>query len=315
MSAALVGAVGRILNIVLPLWARGPDEGKRDAQEPHLPRAGMVYSFRTAPYSDLSPTKTGRYAAFKILAADARVVAYAVLDGVWDAPPTARLVGRAAILKEWRFALSGRPAVFGVPAKRWQPADLFELAEVTLLRLSRSEKAIALKIASFSAGFRYTRLATASYAAEGEWRWKHDRKALEFEGASSELMAKADRARAEQLRQKKLKELTWDTLLSQAPFSSWDADPSTPRRAFAAAARERVFTACRELRDLGSRPPRAKVRAILRSCVIWFNEADELAGHPIETTEREDICEVLEEMAHVALQPRLADEIDAWREW
>jgi hypothetical protein len=34
-----------------------------------------------------------------------------------------------------------------------------------------------------------------------------------------------------------------------------------------------------------------------------------------ETEEREDICQVLEEMAHVARQKALVEEIDAWRTW
>ncbi len=35
----------------------------------------------------------------------------------------------------------------------------------------------------------------------------------------------------------------------------------------------------------------------------------------IETEEREDICAILEEMAHVARQKVLVDEIDECREW
>jgi hypothetical protein len=49
--------------------------------------------------------------------------------------------------------------------------------------------------------------------------------------------------------------------------------------------------------------------------VEWFNEADRRAGRVIDTKEREDICQVLAELAFVAHQKRLFDEIDWWREW
>lgn len=44
-------------------------------------------------------------------------------------------------------------------------------------------------------------------------------------------------------------------------------------------------------------------------------EADEKAGGAIETEEREDICAVLEEMAFVARQAVLMEEVDMWRRW
>ena len=91
--------------------------------------------------------------------------------------------------------------------------------------------------------------------------------------------------------------------------------PPFPPAEFTEAARETIHNAYRELRELGPKPPKAKVRSILRRCVAWFNEADKAAGEVIETEEREDICAVLEEMAFVAKQKSLVDEIDNWREW
>lgn len=67
--------------------------------------------------------------------------------------------------------------------------------------------------------------------------------------------------------------------------------------------------------QLGAKPRKGDVRAILRKTVIWFNEADEEAGNVIETEEREDICVALEEMAYAARQKAFVDEIDDWREW
>lgn len=76
-----------------------------------------------------------------------------------------------------------------------------------------------------------------------------------------------------------------------------------------------IRDACIALRDLGPKPRRPQVRVILKQTIQWFNDADAQAGGVIETEEREDIWVVLEEMAHVARQSVLMDEIDQWREW
>jgi hypothetical protein len=76
-----------------------------------------------------------------------------------------------------------------------------------------------------------------------------------------------------------------------------------------------IHYAREQVRALGPKPKKAQVRAILKCCVEWFNEADERFGGVIETEEREDICAVLEEIAFVARQKSLVNEIDEWREW
>lgn len=90
---------------------------------------------------------------------------------------------------------------------------------------------------------------------------------------------------------------------------------SSLRRRRRNAARAVIGSACDALKELGPRPRRPDARAVLKKTVIWFNEADEKAGGVIETEEREDICTVLEEMAYVARQKALVEEIDEWREW
>jgi hypothetical protein len=54
---------------------------------------------------------------------------------------------------------------------------------------------------------------------------------------------------------------------------------------------------------------------VLRACVEWFNAKDREYGGVIETEEREDISALLEEIAFVARQRSLADEIESWRTW
>lgn len=113
----------------------------------------------------------------------------------------------------------------------------------------------------------------------------------------------------------RLKGLTWEQLLSETPFKNWENSPPYPDAEFTARARAKIHETCEALRNLGPKPKKVAVRAVLKACVEWFNQADDQAGGPIETEEREDICEVLEEMAFVARQKTLVNEIDDWRTW
>jgi hypothetical protein len=279
------------------------------------PVAGNVYSFRTSPLSEVASPETGRYAAFKVLGVNERYVAIAVLEGIWSAPPSLRAASEAAVLHEHRFAHMGRMAAFGVSTDWWTPSDLDSISLLGSGRLSPEEKAIGAKIIGVGVGCSYSTLGSANHAAEGEWRWEHDRDALIVESEKSKAKTAAERAAKEERHQARLKNLTWEKLLAETPFERWVSSPPFPPTEFTEAARERIHNACRELRELEPKPPKARVRSILRGCVEWFNEADKAAGQVIETEEREDICAVLEEMAFVAKQKGLRDEIDNWREW
>jgi len=279
------------------------------------PVAGNVYSFHTSPLSEFAPPETGRYAAFKVLDINERFIAIAVLEGIWSRPPTLRAANEAVILRQRRFAHTGQMAAFGVNADWWTFSDLENMSLLGTGSLSPEEKAMGAEIIGFGVGISYSTLPYANYAAEGEWRWEHDRDALILESAKSKAKAAAERAAKEERYQTRLKNLTWEKLLAETPFERWVPSPPFPPAEFSEAARQTIHNACRELRELGPKPPKAKVRSILRRCVEWFNEADKAAGDVIETEEREDICAVLEEMAFVAKQKSLVDEIDNWREW
>lgn len=278
-------------------------------------RPGSVYSFRTAPYSEFAPLETGRFAAFKVLGLNDKHVAVGVLDGIWSSPPTLTEARRASTLRERRFAHTGREAVFGVSAEIWSPSKLMEVKLVGFISVSPEEERLAQVIANFGVGSRYAGLRFANYAAEGEWRWTHDNAAFVVEYEKIEARNAAERAAKEQRYRTRLSKLTWEALLAETPFERWSPSPPFPPIEFAHAARKRIHDACRELSALGPKPRKADVRAVLKRCVEWFNDADDAAGGVIETEEREDICAVLEEMAYVARQKSLVDEVDNWRTW
>ena len=283
---------------------------------PTLTEAGQVYSFQTRPYTEFSPTATGRFAAIKILGINENYVGVAVLDGIWSNPPTFTEVRTTSIINEHRFDHMGRPAVFGVMCDWWKPmSDLDEFRFMGTQPVSRTERSFFDAIVGRAPGSRTSGLFYADHAAEGEWRWSNDWEAVVIEVEKRNTKYAAERAAKEDRYRTRLSKLTWEQLQSETPFERWSTSPPYPPEEFCNAARAVIRRACDALKELGPKPRRSDVRVVLKKTVIWFNEADEKAGGVIETEEREDICAVLEEIAYVARQRVLVNEIDEWREW
>ncbi len=267
------------------------------------------------PTNEFSAPDTGRWAVFKVLGVNERMVVVAVLDGIWNALPSLNDATKAAILKEHRFAWTGQQAVFGVNIDWWSASELKDQSLLGSSTVSSQDMALAAKVMSFAPGSRMSTLGAANHAAEGEWRWKHDREAFSEEVERKQLKLAEQRAAQEERYRTRLSKLTWDQMLAETPFQRWSPSPPNPPAEFTSEAREVIHETCKKLQALGPKPRKADVRAALKSCVEWFNNADERAGGVIETEEREDICAVLEEIAHVARQKGLVEEIDTWRDW
>jgi hypothetical protein len=280
-----------------------------------VPPSGSVYSFRTTPLSEFALRETGRYAALKVLGSDKRYVVMAVLDSIWSKPPSLDDARACDILCQHRFFHTGNPAVWGVNAAWWNRSDLGDMTFLGTVLLRAEDVRFASGIFGHVPGSSFSTMHAANHAAEGEWRWANDREALIAEDERVKSQQAAKRAAQEERHRTRLRGLTWEQLLSETPFERWAPSPPFPSWAFTRDARAVVHDACRSLRALGSKPRKSDVRRLLRACVEWFNKSDEQAGGVIETEEREDICAVLEEMAYVARQNSLVDEIDNWRTW
>ena len=283
---------------------------------PNSLEPGQVYSFQTRPYTEFSPPSTGRFAAIKIVGVNDDHIFIAVQDGIWPNQPTSAEIRTTSIINEHRFAYTGRPAVFGVIREWWKSGnDLDDFKFVGTQPVSRVERSFFDAFVGRAPGSVTSTLYGANYTAEGEWRWSNDRDNLIIEVEKRNAKYEAERAAKEERYRTRLSKLTWEQLQSETPFERWSPSPPFPPEEFTDAARAVIRNACAALKELGPKPRRADVRAVLKKTVIWFNEADEKAGGVIETEEREDICAVLEEMAHVARQKVLVEEIDEWREW
>jgi hypothetical protein len=281
-----------------------PSQKNRSVHGYHV---GDIYSFRTSPVTEFSAGETNRYAPLKVLSLKDGRVCYVVLDGIFDCHPDLAQTAPLPSLRNSRFLFHGQPACRRASLD-WE-CDLEDFHYVGSVELSPDDIALA------SACRAYGTWNAANSDAEGEWRWRNDRGAYQDE-VEREQQARDARAVAERERyEKHLKTLTWENLLEGLPFVRWDVHPPFPPPDFVAAARDRIRSAILELQALGPNPKKAQVRAALKICVEWFNAKDAEFGHVIETEEREDICVILKELAVVAQQRSLIDDIHAWRNW
>jgi hypothetical protein len=294
-----------------------------------VPAVGTVITFATAPaFAEVTQGPTGRYAALQVLLQQEGDFLFAFLDGIWSEPPGLREVQACTALRRRSFGVIEKPALFWMYNAFWQPSTLSEASVLGTLAITPEVQAWIEDLqrpydpgdvrASLQRHMASHHLMMHAVAAvpETEWRWVHDHSALLAEReamlAKNAAIAAAARARLEN----RLKHLTWDKLLAEQPFAHWfERQPVFPPEPFILAARGALRQAVRELQALGPKPKKVAVRGVLKRCVQWFNAANGEHGQIIETDERESICEVLEELAFVAGHPRLADEIDQWRDW
>lgn len=270
-------------------------------------QAGEIYSFRTSPVTEFSPKETGRYAAFKVLGIKDECICYVVLDEIFGHPPDLGETSNLPWLRNVRFSFRGQPASHCTPMD-WE-SNLEDIQYVGAVELSSEDVGLLAEIRSFGTW------SGASQDAEGEWRWRNDRAALQEE-VERDRQAREARAAAERERyESRLKKLTWEQLLDEQPFARWNEHPPFPPPTFVDAARDRVRFAVLDLQALGPKPKKQQVRDILKTCVEWFNTKDVEFDYVIETEEREDICELLYELASVAGHKSLAREIHRWRNW
>src|SRR5579863_5758588 len=236
------------------------------------PVAGNIYVFHTMPANEFSASETGRWAAIKVLGIDRKMVVVAVLDGIWTESPSMKDVGGTSILR-WRR--SGQQAVFGVNVNWWSPSELSQLTFLENRPVSSEDAALAAQTMNFAPGSSFSTLRAANQAAEGAWRWAHDREAFSQEIERIQLKMAQDRAAQEERYRTRLSKLTWDQLLAETPFERWSPSPPFPPEDFTLAARQLIHQTCRKLEALGAKPRKADVRAVLKSCVQWFNDADQ----------------------------------------
>lgn len=279
-----------------------------------LPEAGSIWSFRTRPLTEFSPPATGRYGALKVVGRLPHEFVIVVLDGIWTRPPTLEDAASCGILLR-DFHGEVTACAWGAWNSWWKEAGLPELTLLGVLSLRAEEARHVRRYAEQELPRTYAPIVYASDYVEKVWRGLHDRDAMEAEFRRDMEKREAKRLADEERYRTRLRGLTWETLLSETPLARWDESPPFPPAAFRDAARVRLLDTCRALQALGPKPRRPDARRLLKDCIEWFNAADAEAGEVVETEEREDILMALSEMAWVARQKALMEEIEEWRTW
>lgn len=282
---------------------------------PDIPAPGSIFGFRTSHLYGDPGAETGRFGALKVLGRDRSTLTVAALEGVWTRRPTFEETQNAPILRQQGLERTGQLAVWGIDIGWWREGDLRDLTFLGASAVSNDECTHAHAVETYAPGTHHSTPHAIGFAVEYEWRWQHDREVLIAEQQVVIAMLHKERAARDERFRTRLRGITFEQLLTEDPFAGWSPSPPYPSKEFTDAARQKIHDTCRELRDRGPKLRKADVRKILKQCVEWLNAADAAADGAIETEEREDLCQVLEEMAHAAKQKSLADEIDDWRSW
>lgn len=144
-----------------------------------------------------------------------------------------------------------------------------------------------------------------------QWRWDNEREAVLAEDIERERNAAREQARRGEERKQYLAKVTLAELAEKDLFPQWDEYPPP-------AARRGTLKIMHELIEQLRREPEltaSAARTHLETYVRKLNRLDHLHRGFIETVERDDICEVFEEILAAAKFPELLETIHEWRDW
>jgi hypothetical protein len=144
-----------------------------------------------------------------------------------------------------------------------------------------------------------------------QWRWDNEREAVLAEDEKKRALESAKRTEAIQKRAEYLSKISFSDLLSRDLFPTWKGYPP---RAAKTDCQCIIHSFIRTL-DAAPKPlTRNFVSKELKQCVEALNQLDSRRNF-IETVEREDLCEVLEDIVNAAKFPDLVEKVKDWRDW
>jgi hypothetical protein len=144
-----------------------------------------------------------------------------------------------------------------------------------------------------------------------QWRWDNDRNALLAEEQVDRQKDGAAALEKQRRRQEYLASVTLAQLRDKERFATWEGSIS-----------DELLIVCRHvfqetidsLLEFEGKLPKKRMVAALRECVLRLNDLD--AEHEfIETVEREDLCQEIDEIAHACGFPKEVGVADRWRDW
>lgn len=148
--------------------------------------------------------------------------------------------------------------------------------------------------------------------ALAQWRWDNEREAVLMEDEKKKLVETANRNAVVQKRVEYLSKVTFSSLLGKNLLSSWEDYP--PKVANEGC--QKILQSFIRVLDEAEKPlDQNFVASELKKCVEELNQFDDRNKNFIETVEREDLCEVLEDIVNAAKFPNLVEKIEDWRDW
>ena len=262
----------------------------------------------------ISPNE-GKWGVLKVLCRnEAGEAVISVLQGVHAVRPVPADVRGVPVLVERRFGKLKGPLIFEVDGdwSRPLPSALTIGCETGF----RDEENAALSGLKDGSGRRRTGgLGLASTTLDHEDRALHDRAAwlAEVEALRQKVFERA--ASVAKRQKERLESLTLAQLRSEPLLPDWDDRLEFLPSEFVKATRNHTQVLLSDLADLGAKPRRPAVRKLLRGFIEGLNALDKDARRVIETEEREELWQLIEDICWATRQQPLLEELDAWREW
>jgi hypothetical protein len=169
-----------------------------------------------------------------------------------------------------------------------------------------TEEETALSYSGYAFGWSF-----ASIQVFAQWRWDHERDKVLAEEEEEERLKQVAREEKRHA-YKPLPSLTLEEFRQRTPFPNWAGYiESGALRGARRIIRETIDA----LLEIGSDAPAPLKLDVFRHCVQRFNRLDVEQGGFIETIEREDICELLDELAGLVDLDDYEDGLTSAREW
>jgi hypothetical protein len=249
------------------------------------------------------PLADGRVGVCRVLRVDATLGALAALvaasDWIAEKPPRLSDPAVRRILVLDHHNHSGRAEIIWISEP--PPEEFRKIGEIEVLREDREAESNSISGWNFLSG-----------QVLAQWRWDHDREAVLVEDAERKDAEQSARAEEAGKRAAYLSSVSFSDLLAKDLFPQWEDYP--PKAAKKGC--QRIIQSLIRSLEAGDRPlERDFVVRKLKQCVEEINHLDSQHGQFIETIERDDLCEVFEDIVGAAKFPELVGSVAKWRHW
>ena len=122
----------------------------------------------------------------------------------------------------------------------------------------------------------------------------------------------AKRTEAKRKRAENLAAISFSKLLAKDLFPTWkDYPPKAAKEGC-----QKIIQFFIRILDIAEKPlDQNFVTKELKKCIEELNQFDSQNKNFIETVEREDLCEVLEDIVNAAKFPDLIEKVENWKNW